>query len=76
MMLSRAAEEFVAVNSHDSGRAEKPLCSVSVRHQHFRPAMDETLGAPSIERLLLDGWETTKANHLPSGLSAFHPVFV
>jgi hypothetical protein len=21
--------------------------------------MDETLGAPSIERLLLDGWETT-----------------
>ncbi len=32
---------------------------VSVHHRHLRPTMDETLCAPSIERLLLDGWETT-----------------
>jgi len=36
---------------------------------------DETLGAPSIERFLLDGWESTKANHPPSGLSTFRFTF-
>jgi serine-type D-Ala-D-Ala carboxypeptidase len=38
------------------------------------PRGDETLGAPSIERPLLDGWETTNANRRPSGLSIFHSV--
>jgi len=33
--------------------------AISLRHRRLRPTMDQTLGAPSIERLLLDGWETT-----------------
>jgi hypothetical protein len=33
------------------------------------------LGAPSIERLLLDGWETTKAYRRQSALSFFHVCF-
>jgi len=31
----------------------------SLNHRRLRLTVDETLGAPSIERFLLDGWETT-----------------
>jgi hypothetical protein len=33
------------------------------------------LGAPSIERFLLDGWETTKASRRPSGFPTSILVF-
>jgi hypothetical protein len=33
--------------------------------------MDETLGAPSIERLVLDGWDTTNLNVAAAGFVSY-----
>jgi len=47
----------------------------SVIYKRSRTTGDGTSGAPSIERFLLDGWETTTANRRPSNLSFFHSCF-
>jgi len=41
----------------------------------YRLSGDETLGAPSIECFLLDGWDTTKAYRRPSGFCLFQLCF-
>src|ERR1700679_1933483 len=46
-----------------------------VVHGLRRTTRDENSGAPSIERPLLDGWETTKANRRPLALSIFYSCF-
>ena len=59
------------VGRHEAQVASSRFCFLSVLHRRLRPAMDETLGAPSIERLLLDGWDATKPRLQAAGFVSY-----